>query len=218
MAKYKVNISFMDTNRIRPMNGKKTLALLKEYQEGRKSAREEVAYGNIKLVLSVVNRFSKRYDNLDDLFQVGFIGLLKSIDHFDLSYRVLKVKEQSYNEFGYFPSAEDIAKKVQESKIKVIEAMDVNLPITSLEDPIYNDFDDSLLLEDTLSSLDEERKSQYQYLYEGIEKLTKIEKDIIQSRYFEGKSQIEIANRLHISQAQVSRIEKGALLFLKKYV
>lgn len=255
MAKNKVNISFIDTNRIKSLSGKKTLELLKEVQKGNKDAREEVAYGNIKLVLSVVNRFAKRTDNLDDLFQVGFIGLLKAIDHFDLSldvafstyavpmiegeirrylrddsflrvsrqvkdlsYRLLKAKEDSLNEYGYLPSIEELSKMVDVSKNKVIEAIDVNLPLQSLEDPIFNDFDDSLLLQDTLASLEEEKKSTYRYLYEGIEKLSPLEKDIIHSRYFEGKSQIEIASRLHISQAQVSRLEKGALKILKKYV
>ncbi len=255
MAKYKVNINFINTNNLTSKNGKEILKMLEEYRNGNKALREQIAISNIKLVLSIVNRFSKRYDNLDDLFQIGFIGLLKSIDNFDLSqevafstyavpmiegeirrylrddapirvsrqirdlsYKVLRHKEEMLEEYGYLPSIEEISNVLKEKKSKVVEANDVNLPLISIEEPLYSDGDDSLLLEDTLSSLDEERKKEYAYLYEGLDKLSDVEKRIIKDRYFLGKSQLEIASRLHISQAQVSRIEKGALKFLKKYV
>ena len=255
MAKYKVNINFINTNRLKSYSSNEILEMLKKYKDGDNSYRDKVASVNIKLVLSIVNRFSKRYDNLDDLFQVGFIGLLKSIDNFDLnqdvafstyavpmiegeirrylrddspikvsrqikdlSYKVLRKKELIQEEYGYIPSIDELASSFEEKKSKIVEAHDVNLPLISIEEPLYTDGDDSLLLEDTLSSSDEERKKEYAYLYEGIENLSELEKRIIRDRYFFGKSQSEIAEKLNISQAQVSRIEKGALKFLRKYV
>lgn len=255
MAKYKVNINFINTNNLVAVSSKDIKEMLKKYKSGDETYREKIAIANIKLVLSIVNRFSKRYDNLDDLFQVGFIGLLKSIDNFDLnqdvafstyavpmiegeirrylrddspvrvsrqirdlSYKVLREKEKMIEEYGYIPSLEELSSTLNEKKSKIVEAHDVNLPLISIEEPLFIDGDDSLLLEDTLSSLDEERKKEYAYLYEGLDKLNEIEKRIIRDRYFLGKSQLEIAAKLHISQAQVSRIEKGALKFLKKYV
>lgn len=255
MAKYKVNINFVNTAKLKTLSSSKTKELIKEYRDGNKSKREEVALGNTKLVLSVVKRFSKRNINLDDVFQVGFIGLLKSIDNFDLSldvafstyavpmiegeirrflrddsslrvsrqirdlsYKILKSKEKYAQEYAYIPSIDDLTSLLNEDKTKIVEALDVNIPLSSLDEPIFNDFDDSLLLEDTLYSQDEERKQLYAYLYEGIEKLNPLERKIIIERYFNGKSQLDLAASLNISQAQVSRIEKSALITLKKYV
>ncbi len=255
MSKYKVNINFINTSKLKTLTSEKTKELIKKYKEGNPSLKEEVALGNTKLVLSVVNRFSKKNINLDDIFQVGFIGLIKAIDNFDLSlnvafstyavpmiegeirrylrddsslrvsrqikdlsYRILKSKEQFAQEYSYIPSLEDLQKVLNEDKTKIVEALDVNIPLTSLEEPIYNDFDDSLLLEDTLFSQDEMRKQMYAYLYEGIEALNPLEKRVIIERYFNGKSQLDLASELNISQAQVSRIEKSALSTLKKYV
>lgn len=255
MAKYKVNINFINTSKLKSLTSVKTKELLKQYKDGKTSLREEVALGNIKLVLSVVNRFNKKNVNLDDLFQVGFIGLLKAIDNFDLSldvafstyavpmiegeirrylrddsplrvsrqvrdlsYRILKDKENYLTEYATMPSLDDLQKNLNEDKAKIVEAMDVNIPLTSLDEPLYNDFDDSLLLEDTLYSVDEERKQIYAYLYEGIDALTPLERKIIVDRYFNGLSQLELASALNISQAQVSRIEKAALITLRKYV
>ncbi len=255
MAKYKVNINFITTSKLKCLNSNKTKELIKEYRKGNTSLREEVALGNAKLVLSVVNRFNRKKVNLDDLFQIGFIGLLKAIDNFDLSldvafstyavpmiegeikrylrddaplrvsrqirdlsYRILKNKENYAQEFASIPTLDDLQKDLKEDKKKIIEAMDVNIPLSSLDEPLYNDFDDSLLLQDTLYSVDEERKQIYSYLYEGIDSLTPLERKVIVERYFNGLSQLELASILNISQAQVSRIEKQALLTLKKYV
>ncbi len=256
MSKSKVQINFINTNIIKSLKSDETIKLIKEYQKTKDlNLKDEVALGNIKLVLSVVNRFNKRYDNLDDLFQIGFLGLLKSIDNFnpelnvafstyavpmiegeikrylrddsplkvsrqvkDLSYKVLKAKEQSMFEFGAIPSIEELASSLNEEKARVVEAMDVHLPLLSFEEPLSNDIDDTLLLQDTIASVDEDRKKEYSYLYEGMEHLNEMEKKIINLRYYKGMSQIEIAKEFNISQAQVSRIEKQALLFLKKYV
>lgn len=254
MGKYKVNINFLNTGKIKVITSSKTKELLKAYKNGDKNAREEVALGNLKLVLSVVKRFFKKNINLDDIFQVGFIGLLKAIDNFDLSldvafstyavpmiegeirrylrddsslrisrqirdlsYKILKSKELS-QEYSYIPNLDDLSKELKEDKTKIIEAMDANIPLTSLDEPLYQDNNDSLSLEDTLYSYEEERKQIYAYLYEGIEALSEIEKKVIIERYFKGKSQLDLAKTLNISQAQVSRIEKAALKSLKKYV
>lgn len=255
MSRNKVDINFINTNMIKPLSSNKTKELIKLYKSGQKEKLEEASLGNLKLVLSVVNRYNKRKTSLDDLFQVGFLGLIKSIENFDLSldvafstyavpmiegeikrylrddstlrvsrqvrdlsFRILKLKEENMQEFSKSLSIDEIATTLNENKIKVIEAIDANMPLTSLDEPLFVDYDDSLLLEDTLYSLDEDRKLDYSYLYEGIDNLSSIERKVILERYFNGKSQLDLAKILNISQAQVSRIEKSGLKNLKKYV
>lgn len=258
MAKYKVEITGIDTNRIQILTNEETMDLLKKYNQTKdKYYKDKLVKGNLKLVLSVVNRFQKRTDNLDDIFQIGVIGLIKSIDNFslehevkfstyavpmiegeirrylrdnsflrvsrqikDLSYQVLREKEHSLNEYGHIPSVEELANKFQVDNKKIIEALDANMPISSISDPLCGDDEESLTLMDVIPEINNSNEKVLTNisLKQGLEHLPEIEKKIIELRYFEDKSQVEIAKLFNISQAQVSRLEKSALSFLRKFV
>ncbi len=258
MAKYKVEVSGLDTNRIRTLPNVRTLELLKAYQDGRpQQVKNMLVEGNLKLVLSVVNRFQKRTDNLDDLFQIGVIGLIKAIDNFslehevkfstyavpmiegeirrylrdnsflrvsrqikDLSYQVLREKERMLNEYGHIPSVEELSHRFQADRKRIIEALDANMPVSSLSDPMRGDDEESLSLMDVVPEIDNtnEKTLTRISLKQGLEHLPELEQKIIHLRYYEDKSQIEIARMYGISQAQVSRLEKSAIEFLRKFV
>ena len=258
MAKNKVEIVGIETGNIKTIPSNLTIDLLKKYQETKeKEYLDEAILGNLKLVLSIVNKFSRRSDNLDDLFQIGTIGLIKAINNFDvtqdvrfstyavpmiegeirrylrdssflrvsrqikdLAYQYMKEKEYYINEFGKNPTNEELSKLLDVSEYQIVEAIESTMPLSSLDEPIYNDFDDSILLQDIVPNhVDEhERMITYFSLEQGIDELNDLEKRIIKKRYYEGLSQVEIAEEFNISQAQVSRLEKNALQFLKKYV
>ena len=258
MAKYKVEISGLNTNYIRTLSNDVTLNLIKEYKNtNSKKIKDQIIHGNFKLVLSVVNKFQKRTDNLDDLFQIGVIGLIKAIDNFslehkvkfstyavpmiegkirrylrdnsflrisrqikDLSYQVLKEKEHIVNEYGHIPSLEELSKKFSVDKKKIIEALDANMPLSSLNDTLRGEDDEALTLMDIIPETDnsDEKILLRISLHQGLEKLPEIERKIIKMRYYEDKSQVEIASLFDISQAQVSRLEKSAIEFLRKFV
>lgn len=257
LAHNKVTITGINTNSLISLKSEQTRELLKLYQNGDLSKKEELVNGNLKLVLSSVNKFSKRYDNLDDLFQIGVVGLLKAIDHFDLTldvmfstyavpmiegeirrylrdnsflrvsrqikdlaYRGLKLKEQYQNEYGKSLDIDELAKMLEVTPYKIIESLEATTPISSLNEPLYNDFDDSLELTDVIANKVDNDKTFITYLslHDGINALNKLEREIIYKRYYLGCSQIELASEYNISQAQVSRLEKNALKFLRKYV
>ena len=258
MAKYKVEISGLNTNYIKTLSNDVTLNLIKEYKNtNSKKIKDQIIHGNFKLVLSVVNKFQKRTDNLDDLFQIGVIGLIKAIDNFslehevrfstyavpmiegeirrylrdnsflrisrqikDLSYQVLKEKEHIVNEYGHIPSLEELSKKFSVDKKKIIEALDANMPLSSLNDTLRGENDEALTLMDIIPETDnsDEKILLRISLHQGLEKLPEIERKIIKMRYYEDKSQVEIASLFDISQAQVSRLEKSAIEFLRKFV
>ena len=258
MAKYKVTITGLDTNNIKILKNDEMKRLFIRYQESKDlHIKNKIVEGNLKLVLSVVNKFQKRIDNLDDIFQVGVIGLIKAVDNFslehevkfstyavpmiegeirrylrdnsflrisrqikDLSYQVLNEKEKMLMEYGHIPSIDELCEKLNSSKRKIIEALDANMPITSLSDPILGEDDESLSLMDVIPENDNssERSIRRISLHQGIDKLTEMEREVIKLRYYENKSQIEIANMFNISQAQVSRLEKSAIEFLRKFV
>ncbi|CDC41322.1 rNA polymerase sigma factor [Firmicutes bacterium CAG:449] len=258
MAKYKVEISGLNTNYIKTLSNDVTLNLIKEYKNtNSKKIKDQIIHGNFKLVLSVVNKFQKRTDNLDDLFQIGVIGLIKAIDNFslehkvkfstyavpmiegeirrylrdnsflrisrqikDLSYQVLKEKEHIVNEYGHIPSLEELSKKFSVDKKKIIEALDANMPLSSLNDTLRGEDDEALTLMDIIPETDnsDEKILLRISLHQGLEKLPEIERKIIKMRYYEDKSQVEIASLFDISQAQVSRLEKSAIEFLRKFV
>ena len=255
MAKYKVEISGLNTNYIKTLSNDVTLNLIKEYKNtNSKKIKDQIIHGNFKLVLSVVNKFQKRTDNLDDLFQIGVIGLIKAIDNFslehevrfstyavpmiegeirrylrdnsflrisrqikDLSYQVLKEKEHIVNEYGHIPSLEELSKKFSVDKKK---ALDANMPLSSLNDTLRGEDDEALTLMDIIPETDnsDEKILLRISLHQGLEKLPEIERKIIKMRYYEDKSQVEIASLFDISQAQVSRLEKSAIEFLRKFV
>lgn len=258
MAKNKVEIVGIETGKLSSIPSELTINLLTKYQEnGCKEYFDEAILGNLKLVLSIVNKFSRRCDNLDDLFQIGTMGLIKACNNFDvkqdvkfstyavpmiegeirrylrdssflrisrqikdLAYHFMKEKEKFINEYGKIPDNSEIGKILNVSEYQIQEAVESTMPLSSLDEPIYNDFDDSILLQDIVPNhVDEhQRMITYLSLKQGIDELDDLEKKIIKKRYYEGLSQIEIAEEFSISQAQVSRLEKNALNFLRKYV
>lgn len=258
MSKNKVEIAGVDTNRLYVLSSEESLDLLKKYRETKsKEYLDELVQGNLKLVLSIVNKYNKKNESANDLFQIGTLGLLKGINNFDLSldvkfstyavpmidgeirrylrdssmlrisrqikdtaYHFMKEKERYINEYGVIPSNDEMAKILNVDPYLLQEAIESTLPLSSLSEPLYNDFDQSILLQDVISdpSSSQERMIDYLSLKQGIASLNKLEKEIIIKRYYEGKSQIEIASFYNISQAQVSRLEKNALSFLRKFL
>lgn len=258
MGKNKVEIVGIDTNKLKVLTSEQSLTLLRRYRESRdKEDLEALVNGNLKLVLSIVNKYNKRNEAMNDLFQIGTLGLLKGIENFDLSldvkfstyavpmiegeirrylrdssmlrvsrqikdtaYHFMKEKERFINEYGRVPDNDEIAKIMNVEPYQIQEAIESTLPISSLSEPLYNDFDQSILLQDVVSdnNYTHEKMINHLSLQQGLDSLNEMERDIIMKRYYQGKSQVEIANIYHISQAQVSRLEKNALSTLRKFL
>ncbi|MDD2489780.1 MAG: RNA polymerase sporulation sigma factor SigG [Bacilli bacterium] len=257
MAKHKVDISGMSTANIKVLSNEEMVVLFKRYKEGDLKAREELVHGNLRLVLSILKKFNKRTDNMDDLFQIGCIGLLKAIDNFDLShnvrfstyavpmivgevrrylrdnncirvsrslkdiaYKTLKLKEELTNIYGKEPSIEMICDILQMDEIDILLAMDALREPISMFEPIYNDGGDTIYLSDQLEDKKEtiNRWDAKIILQEAIDNLKGKEKQILVERFIIGKTQMEIASEIGISQAQVSRLEKNAINNIKKLV
>lgn len=258
MGKNKVEIVGIDTNKLKVLTSEQSLPLLRRYRESRdKEDLEALVNGNLKLVLSIVNKYNKRNETMNDLFQIGTLGLLKGIENFDLSldvkfstyavpmiegeirrylrdssmlrvsrqikdtaYHFMKEKERFINEYGRIPDNDEIAKIMNVEPYQIQEAIESTLPISSLNEPLYNDFDQSILLQDVISdnNYTHEKMINHLSLQQGLDSLNEMERDIITKRYYQGKSQVEIANIYHISQAQVSRLEKNALSTLRKFL
>ena len=246
----KVEITGINTSDLKTIPSSEVMELIKKSQSGDRLARDYLVEGNIKLILSVIKKFNNRGENLDDLFQVGSIGLLKAIDNFDfthgvkfstyavpmiigeirrylrdnskvriprslkdIAYKALQYKEQYLKENGREPLIEDIANTLNVDEIDVIMAIEAIQEPVSIYTPIYSSGGDEIYLMDQIASeeYDETKKINSLIIDEGIKKLNPRLKNIIYSRYFENKTQVEIADELGISQAQVSRLEKAAL-------
>lgn len=246
----KVEITGINTSDLKTIPSSEVMELIKKSQSGDRLARDYLVEGNIKLILSVIKKFNNRGENLDDLFQVGSIGLLKAIDNFDfthgvkfstyavpmiigeirrylrdnskvriprslkdIAYKALQYKEQYLKENGREPLIEDIANALNVDEIDVIMAIEAIQEPVSIYTPIYSSGGDEIYLMDQIASeeYDETKKINSLIIDEGIKKLNPRLKNIIYSRYFENKTQVEIADELGISQAQVSRLEKAAL-------
>ena len=255
MSKYKVEISGINTNDIVVLNNDEMIELFKKYKEGDMIAREILVNGNLKLVLSILKQFANKTDNLDDLFQIGCIGLLKAIDNFDLNhevkfstyavpmilgeirryirdnnqlrisrsikdiaYKSLKIKEAYLAENNKEPEVEFIAKKLNVSINEVIIALESLKEPVSMFEPIYNDGGDTIYLYDQIEDKKNNNNeiSNKIVLEEAINSLNQRERQILDERYIIGKTQMEIAEELNISQAQISRLEKRAIKQLKK--
>ena len=223
--------------------------------KGDADARQKLIDGNLRLVLSIIQRFTNRHENLDDLFQVGCIGLIKAIDNFntelcvkfstyavpmiigevrrylrdnnsirvsrsvrDLAYRALQTREKLQAEMNSEPTVEQIAAALGEPREAVAAAIDAIVEPMSLYDPVYSDGGDSIYVMDQISDTDNTDESWLEdiALREALKTLSKRERDIINMRFFRGKTQMEIASEIGISQAQVSRLEKGALEHIRK--
>ncbi len=256
MAMHKVDITGINTSDIKVLTSDEMEVLFKRLKDGDKEARNELVNGNLKLVLSILKRFNKRGENLDDLFQIGCVGLLKAIDNFDLSYGVKfstycvpmvlgeikryirdnssirisrSVKDISYkalrfkDEFlllnGYEPSISEIATFLNESEVDVIMALDSLRSPVSLSEPIYDDGGDVICLFDQVEDKSCSRDLDSTLSVDkAISKLSDREQYIINQRFIIGKTQMEIADEIGISQAQISRLEKNALTRIRKMI
>lgn len=251
----KVEICGVNTSKLPLLSNAQKNELLGRIKSGDKEAREEFINGNLRLVLSVIQKFSGRGENADDLFQVGCIGLMKSVDNFDLNqnvkfstyavpmiigeirrylrdnnsirvsrslrdtaYKALGAKERLMAKNESEPTIDEIAKELGMEKEDIVFALDAIQEPVSLFEPIYNDGADAIFVMDQLSdekSLDENWLEEIS-LREAMKKLNEREKHIINLRFFKGRTQMEVAKELGISQAQVSRLEKTALKSMKK--
>ena len=257
MARHKVEIANVNTANIEVLSNEEMIKLFKKLKEGDKLSKEKLINGNLKLVLSILRKYNNRTDNMDDLFQVGCIGLIKAIDNFDLShevkfstyavpmiigevkrylrdnnsvriarsikdisYKALKIKEELTNRFNKEPTIKMIANELKLTESEVSNALDSMKDSISMFEPIYNDGGDTIYLTDQL----EDKKSNMINidlkiaLKEALNKLREKERYIINERYFKGKTQMELANEIGISQAQISRLEKSGLEKIKKNV
>ena len=253
----KVEICGVNTSRLGLLSQTEMDVLLRRAKEGDVSAREKLIEGNLRLVLSVIQRFDKRGENPDDLFQVGCIGLIKAISNFDpdknvrfstygvpmiagevrrylrdnspirvsrsirdVAYRVLQCKEQQTVRLGREPTLEEIAKELDIPMADVSQAMDAVCAPVSLYDPVYTDGGDPLTVMDQVRDTKntEDGWMEHITLQNAFRSLGEREKQILSLRFYDGKTQMEVAGSLGISQAQVSRLEKGAISSLRKSV
>ena len=253
----KVEICGVNTAKLKVLSDEEKRALLEQSQAGDEEARKELIYGNLRLVLSIIQRFSNRKENMDDLFQVGCIGLVKAVDHFnlaldvkfstyavpmiigeirrylrdnnsirisrslrDLAYRALQAREEIMRDKESDPTVEEIAARMGEKKESIVRALEAIIEPISLYEPVFNDNGDSMYVMDQLSdsnSSDEIWRENIA-LKEAMLTLNERERTIITLRYYKNKTQMEIAEVIGISQAQVSRLEKGALEQMRKHL
>lgn len=251
----KVHICGVDTSKLPIIPEDQLQTYFEKIYAGDKEAREEFIYGNLRLVLSIVQRFSMRGENMDDLFQVGCLGLIKSIDRFDVTkgvrfstyavpmiigelrrylrdnttirisrslrdtaYKAFQIRNQLAGANNEEPSVEEIAKAMNLPVEEVVFALDAVQDPISLSQPVYQDGGDALYIMDSIS---DEKSSDERWLNsialgEAVSRLGEREKNIVTLRYFEGKTQMEVAAEIGISQAQVSRLEKSAIAHIKK--
>lgn len=250
----KVEICGVNTATLKVLSEAEKIRLLREMHDGNKKARDELVQGNLRLVLSVVQRFAGRGENPDDLFQVGCIGLIKSIDNFDLSqnvrfstyavpmiigeirrylrdnnairisrstrdlaYRAMQAKEALMNEHHREPTVEEIARQLGLPREEVVLALEAIVEPISLYEPIYNDGGDTIYVMDQVGDCNDDRNWLDEItLKDAIAALSEREKKILHLRFFRGMTQVEVSAQIGISQAQVSRLEKGALEKIKK--
>lgn len=255
---YKVEVSGVNTAKLPVLKHEETQRLLRECRAGSESAREQLISGNLRLVLSVIQRFMGRGENADDLFQVGCIGLIKAIDNFDLdahnvrfstygvpmiigeirrylrdassirvsrslrdtAYRVLQAKEQYINENGKEPTEQELADRLNIRREDVIFALEAITDTISLNEPIFSDNGDHVSIMDQVSDTQDtdEHWIEKIALNDAMKHLDQREKRILGMRYMEGKTQMEVACEIGISQAQVSRLEKNAIMRIKRDV
>lgn len=253
MARHKVEISGVNTANIKTLSFEEMENLFKKMKEGDMSAREELVNGNLKLVLSILRDFNKKNENMDDLFQIGCIGLLKAIDNFDLSYgvkfstycvpmiqgevrrylrdnsslrisrsvkdlsyKIMKVKDEYLLSNGKDPSTEYLSKKLDVSEKEIINAIESMRDPVSIFETIYNDGGDTIYLCDQIEDKSNNNDLTTKLTIENaIYNLNEREKYILDQRYVIGKTQMELSEELGISQAQISRIEKSSISKIK---
>jgi RNA polymerase sporulation-specific sigma factor len=251
----KVEISNVDTSKLPVLTNKEKDELFIKIREGDVDARERFINGNLRLVLSVLQRFSSRCENMDDLFQVGCVGLIKSIDNFDLSlnvqfstyavpmiigeirrylrdnnpirvsrsirdlaYKALQAREKLTKELNKEPTVEQIAKELGVEREEVVFSFEAIQDPLSLQEPVYNDGAENIYIMDQVKDTKntDESWTDNITIEQAMKKLNDREKMIITKRFFDGRTQMEVADEIGISQAQVSRLEKDAITRIKK--
>ena len=257
MAGYRVEICGVNTAKLPLLNGVEKEELIRRIKNGDESARETYINGNLRLVLSIIQRFSSSNENVDDLFQIGCIGLMKAIDNFDLSqgvkfstyavpmiigeirrylrdnnsirvsrslrdiaYKAIYVRDILQKRMDREPTIEEIAAESGIPREEILNALDAIQVPMSLYEPVFSDSGDTLYLMDQVSDKKNKEDNWVEELSirEAMDKLPQREQNIIELRFFEGKTQMEVAEEIHISQAQVSRLEKTALKTMKNYM
>ncbi len=251
----RVEIANVNTSKLQVLTQEETKELFEKMHNGDKSAREKLINGNLRLVLSVIQRFCGRGENADDLFQVGCVGLIKAIDNFDtsldiqlstygvpmiigevrrylrdnnmvrvsrsvrdLAYKVLQAKEKITREKGKEPTIDDLAKELNVEKEEIVLSLDAIQDPVSLQEPVYNDGADSLSIMDQVKDKKntDEMWAENITMNEALKRLNDKERMIIDKRFFLGRTQMEVANEIGISQAQVSRLEKTAIEHMRR--
>ncbi len=257
MSVNKVEICGVNTSKLPLLKEEEKEALLERIQEGDEAARETYIKGNLRLVLSVIRRFEGSSENADDLFQIGCVGLMKAVDHFDPSrmvkfstyavpmiigeirrylrdnssirvsrslrdtaYKAIYAREGYIRRYMKEPTVQEIADEIGISKEDVVFAMDAIQSPMSLQEPVYTDGGDTLYVMDQVSDKKnrEDNWVEELSLEAAMERLNERERRIIRLRFFEGKTQMEVAEQICISQAQVSRLEKNALRTMRRYL
>lgn len=257
MALYKVEICGVNTAKLPLLSSEEKEVLFKKIKQGDHAAREEYIRGNLRLVLSIIQRFSGNNENVDDLFQIGCIGLMKAIDNFDteqgvkfstyavpmiigeirrylrdnnairvsrsirdVAYKAIYAKEILLKELNRDPTIAEIAERTGLSTEEINEAFDAIQTPVSLYEPVYREGGDALYVMDQVCDKKNREEAWVEEisLKEAMKRLPGREKMIIDMRFFHGKTQMEVAQEIHISQAQVSRLEKNALRSMKKYL
>lgn len=250
----RVEICGVNTAKLEILKESEKTELLKKMREGDKSARKKLIEGNLRLVLSIIQRFSNRGENPDDLFQVGCIGLIKAIDNFDTNqnvrfstyavpmiigeirrylrdynpirvsrslrdtaYHAMQIKERIQNTLGRDATVEEIAKEMNLEPVDVVLALEAIVEPISLYEPVYSDGGDTIYVMDQVGSSesDEDWLNEIS-IKEAIKSLSEREKAILNLRFIKGRTQMEVAKEIGISQAQVSRLEKGAIKKIKE--
>ena len=253
----KVEICGVNTSRLGLLSPEQMDELLRRTKQGDSHAREMLIEGNLRLVLSVIQRFDKRGESPDDLFQVGCVGLLKAIANFDpdknvrfstygvpmiageirrylrdnsairvsrslrdTAYRVLQCREAMTKQMGREPGLKEIAAELQMPEKDISAALDAISAPVSLFDPVFTDGGDPLTVMDQVHDTKNTEGSWLEHitLRDGFRRLGEREKQILRARFYDGMTQMDVAKGMHISQAQVSRLEKGAICELRKYV
>lgn len=252
----KVEVCGVNTGKLKLLSEDEKMRLLRSCRAGDISARDELVKGNLRLVLSVIQRFTNRGENLDDLFQVGCIGLIKAIDNFDLNqqvrfstyavpmiigeirrylrdnnsvrvsrslrdtaYRAMQVRERITAENGREPQVEEIARELELPRESVVMALESIVEPVSLYESVYSDGGDTIYVMDQIGDNNDDKNWLNEIaLKEAIVNLGSREKAILTMRFMQGKTQMEVASEIGISQAQVSRLEKGALKKIKSEI
>lgn len=236
----RVEICGVNTSKLKVLKEKEKTELLRRMHSGDKSARDELINGNLRLVLSVVQRFTNRGENPDDLFQVGCIGLIKAIDNFDINQNVrfstyavpmiigeirrylrdnnaMQEKEKLVAKLGRDPTVEEIAKAMNMKKEEIVLALEAIVEPVSLYEPVFSDGGDTIYVMDQLGDSGDDGSWLDEIIFrESVENLPEREKKILYLRFLKGKTQMEVAGEIGISQAQVSRLEKGAIEAIKR--